>query len=73
MLEIAGGVVLGGAILYSLYICREIIGRIVVWGGLAIVGIVAVGTVLLGGWRIVHRLLYSPKSDMTTLKNFSSA
>jgi hypothetical protein len=60
MLAIAGGVVLGGMILYVLYECREEVARLLAWpfwAGVALLCATLLGAILLGGWRFASRLL----------------
>lgn len=65
MLEVAGGVIIGGIVLYILYEFRELVAKIVVWGGLTIAGFWLVGAVLLGGWRFAHHIGESPHPKPT--------
>jgi len=59
MLEIAGGVVLGGVILYALYGFRAEIAKAMFWpfwGMIAIASLGLIGTVGIGAWRIAERV-----------------
>jgi hypothetical protein len=65
MLEIAGGVILGGIVLLVLYEFREIVAKTVVWGGMAILAIWLVGAVILGGCQMVGRFKDHAKTAHT--------
>ena len=68
MFEIAGGVVLGGLILYVLYEFREEIAKLLLWpfwGTIAALALWLLGAVVVGGWRTVERVASRTKGRPT--------
>ena len=60
MLEVAGGVVLGGVILYVLYPFRIAIAAIIIWTVYAAVALGVIGAVVYGGYQAVTRRSPNP-------------